>query len=83
MKDEQDPADRHGWLSDGHEASMALPTFLLGKDVEECQEDDTVRLCLVQFSLKPGDRKKAFQLGSELFFRINASCGGKAASKIT
>ena len=42
MKDEQGAADRHGRLFAWHEASMAVPPFLLGQDVEAREADDTV-----------------------------------------
>ena len=42
MKDEQGSADWHGGLIDGHEASMAVPSFLLVEDVEARKADDAV-----------------------------------------
>ena len=42
MKYEQSAADRYGRLSDGHEASMAVPAFLLGKNVEARKTNDAI-----------------------------------------
>ena len=43
MKYEQSAADRYDRLSDGHEASMAVPAFLLGKNVEARKTDDAIK----------------------------------------
>lgn len=43
MKYEQSAADRYGRLSDGHEASMAVPAFLLGKNVEARKTNDAIK----------------------------------------
>ena len=43
MKYEQSAADRYGRQSDGHEASMAVPAFLLGKNVEARKTDDAIK----------------------------------------
>ena len=55
MKHEQGVADRHGWISDGDEASMAVPAFLLVQNVEACKTNDTVKKQIHMIGMRQTD----------------------------